>query len=251
MSHFQPASGACPGLLQEAGHTGKAASREKTLSREQAIIDHQLAFFCGLSITCPLRAACFGVFAGIIHGLHGDKFPLTSHNLTGGSWREPFLHLHGGLGQVGQGVATLELSVLDDTGVGVAGEVAGPLNEGAVLVLARGDSVAANGADDAGVRELGLGRDDAVRDVVVEGLYTGQVGERRVSCQPGERERAKTGKDGGRWAGRQALTLCSSCFTSSSVPSLKVHLTTSVSSWAWVASLLFRAVQKSAKFLTA
>src|SRR5690349_7141922 len=38
-------------------------------------------------------------------------------------------------------------------------------------------------------------------------------------------------------------TLCSSCLTSRTVPSWKVHLTTSVSSWESTASLPFRAVQ--------
>jgi hypothetical protein len=79
------------------------------------------------------------------------------------------LHLHSGLGQVSQSVAALELGILDDTSIGVAGEVASPFDEGAVLKLARGDGVAADGADDAGVRELRLGSDDAVGDVVVDG----------------------------------------------------------------------------------
>lgn len=56
------------------------------------------------------------------------------------------------------------------TGIGVAGEVAGPLDEGAVLELARGDGEQADGADDGGVRQLGLGGDDGVGDVVVDGL---------------------------------------------------------------------------------
>jgi hypothetical protein len=115
------------------------------------------------------------------------------------------LHLHSNLGQIRQGIPALELGILDDsytlgqqgskytslslednsneeknkikrrvekkrlTGIGVAGEVAGPLDKGAALELARGDGVAADGAHNAGVGKLGLGRDDAVRDVVVDG----------------------------------------------------------------------------------
>lgn len=115
-----------------------------------------------------------------------------------------FLHLHGGLGQVGQGVAALELGVLNDASVGIAGEVAGPLDKGAVLVLARGDGEAANGADDAGVRELGLGRDDAVRDVVVERLLPRGSGVLVVSQRRERvrrRERIGEGEEG-RQAGR-------------------------------------------------
>lgn len=46
------------------------------------------------------------------------------------------------------------------------------------------------------------------------------------------------------------LTLCSSCFTSRTVPSLKVHLTTSVSFWDSTYSLLFSALQKFLKSWT-
>lgn len=73
------------------------------------------------------------------------------------------------------------------TGVGVAREVAGPLDEGAVLEVARGDGEEADGADDAGVGQLGLGGDDGVGDVVVDGL--------RGECQLGasrEGERLST-----------------------------------------------------------
>jgi hypothetical protein len=37
-----------------------------------------------------------------------------------------FLLRHGGLGEVGESLAALELGVLDDIGASVAGEVAGP-----------------------------------------------------------------------------------------------------------------------------
>lgn len=56
------------------------------------------------------------------------------------------------------------------TGVGVAGEVASVLDEGAALVLTAGDGVAADGADDGGVGQSRLGGDDGVGDVVVDAL---------------------------------------------------------------------------------
>lgn len=56
------------------------------------------------------------------------------------------------------------------TSVGIAGEVASPLDEGAALVLARGDSKAADSAEHTGVGELRLRSDDAVGNVVVDGL---------------------------------------------------------------------------------
>jgi hypothetical protein len=57
----------------------------------------------------------------------------------------------------------------EHTSIGVRGEVTGPLDKGAVLVLARGDGVAADGADNGGVAQSGVGGDDRVGDVVVEG----------------------------------------------------------------------------------
>lgn len=56
----------------------------------------------------------------------------------------------------------------EHTGISVRGEVAGPLDESAVLVLARGDGVAADGADGGGVAQSGVGSDNRVGDVVVE-----------------------------------------------------------------------------------
>lgn len=53
------------------------------------------------------------------------------------------------------------------TGIGVRAEVAGPLDVGAALVLARGDGEAADGADDRGVADSGLRGDDGVGDGVV------------------------------------------------------------------------------------
>jgi hypothetical protein len=48
--------------------------------------------------------------------------------------------------------------------------VTAPLNEGAALQLSTGDGVAADGAQDTRVSQLGRGGDDAVGDVVVDGL---------------------------------------------------------------------------------
>lgn len=81
------------------------------------------------------------------------------------------LFLCGYLGQVGESLTTLELRILNDASVGIAREVASPLDESATLSLARGDWVQTNGADNAGVAELRLGRDDGVGDVVVDRLF--------------------------------------------------------------------------------
>lgn len=59
------------------------------------------------------------------------------------------------------------------TSIGVTGEVAAPLDVGASLQVPRGDGIASNGAHNGGIRELGLGGNDAVRDVVVDGLRGG------------------------------------------------------------------------------
>lgn len=80
-----------------------------------------------------------------------------------------YLLLRSSLGQVGESLATLELGILNDTSIGVAGEVASPLNKGGSLKLAAGDWVETNGGEDAGVGQLGLRRDDRVGDVVVDG----------------------------------------------------------------------------------
>jgi len=61
------------------------------------------------------------------------------------------------------------------TGVGVTGEVGGPLDVGAVLELAGGDSPTADGTDHTRIRQLRLGGDDAVGDVMVDGLSWGQT----------------------------------------------------------------------------
>ena len=98
------------------------------------------------------------------------------------------------------------------TRVGVAREVAGPFDESASLVVSGGHRVAADGAEHAGVREFRLGRDDTVRDEMVDRLL------------PLESFKCSQSFD------CIALTLCSSCLTSSTWPSLKLHFTTSVSS---------------------
>jgi hypothetical protein len=61
------------------------------------------------------------------------------------------------------------------TSIGIAGKVAGPGDECVALVLAGGDGVCANGRDSRRVGELGLGRDNAVCDEVVDGLYLSSV----------------------------------------------------------------------------
>ena len=92
-----------------------------------------------------------------------------------------------GLSQVLESLAALELGVLDDTyvcvskgawgvwmgsrtRVSIAGEVAGPCDEGLALVLAGGDGESADGRHGGRVGQLGLRRDDAVCDEVVDAL---------------------------------------------------------------------------------
>ena len=55
------------------------------------------------------------------------------------------------------------------TGISITAEVACPLHKGASLQLPARDRVAAHGAQHARVRQLGLGGDDTVGDVVVDG----------------------------------------------------------------------------------
>jgi hypothetical protein len=114
------------------------------------------------------------------------------------------------------------------TSISVAGEVAGPGDERLALVLTGGDGVCADGGDDGRVRELGLSRDDAVRDEVVDALRFVLAG---VHVHVME-----------------IRTECSSCLTSTTAPSLKVHLTTSASSEVPLTQSLFsRAVQNLLK----
>jgi hypothetical protein len=56
------------------------------------------------------------------------------------------------------------------TSIGITGEIARPLNECLSLVVAGRDREESNGAHDAGVAELRLGRDDGVGYVVVDRL---------------------------------------------------------------------------------
>jgi hypothetical protein len=56
------------------------------------------------------------------------------------------------------------------TSISIAAEVACPGDVRVALVLARGDGVQADGGDDGCVAQGGLGGDDAVGDVVVDGL---------------------------------------------------------------------------------
>lgn len=119
------------------------------------------------------------------------------------------------------------------TGIGIAGEVAGPRHVCLTLVLARGDGVHADRGDDRGVGQLGLRRDDAVGDVVVDALC-------RTVLVPFYMRQPTAGP---------SLTECSSCFTSRTAPSLNVHLTMSVSSDVPLTHSLFSSLdQKSLKF---
>lgn len=61
------------------------------------------------------------------------------------------------------------------TCIRIAGEVAGPFDEGASLELSRSDCIAANGGENGRIAELRLGSDDAVRDVVIDGLQLSLV----------------------------------------------------------------------------
>lgn len=60
--------------------------------------------------------------------------------------------------------------MIKHTSIGIVGEVTAPLNKSAALKLTRCDGIAANGAQDTRVGQLGLGGDDGVGDVVVDGL---------------------------------------------------------------------------------
>ena len=98
------------------------------------------------------------------------------------------------------------------TSISIIGEVAAPFNVGASLQVAGSDGVASDRTDNSGIRQLGLSRYDAVGNVVVDGL----------------RDRMKLA------IARELfpvhlLTLCSSCLTSKTVPSLKVQRATSAS----------------------
>lgn len=109
---------------------------------------------------------CFSVFVPCFPSPHPSTRVLSSvcppkcRSLLGSS----------GLGQSLETLAALELGVLDDSGISIAREVAGPLDEGGVLELAAGDCVGADSAHHRAVGELWLGGDDGVGDVVVDGL---------------------------------------------------------------------------------
>ena len=57
------------------------------------------------------------------------------------------------------------------TSISIAGEVARPLDKRAALEFARGDGKQADRGQDRGVTKLGLGRNDAVGNVVVDSLH--------------------------------------------------------------------------------
>lgn len=61
------------------------------------------------------------------------------------------------------------------TSISITGEIPSPLDKRAALILAASHWVALNRAENARVRELRLGCDHAVGDVVVDGLYQWSV----------------------------------------------------------------------------
>lgn len=82
------------------------------------------------------------------------------------------------------------------TGIGIAGKVGAPLNISTIGKGTSGDSVAADGAEDTGVRDLGRRGNDAVGDHVVDGLMWDISYPTEII----------------RW--KSLHTLCSSCLTS-------------------------------------
>ena len=78
------------------------------------------------------------------------------------------LLLGNSLGKVSKSLTALELGISDNTGISIAGEVSAPGDKSLTLVLAAGDGVGADGADDGSVAQGGLRGDDAVGDVVVD-----------------------------------------------------------------------------------
>lgn len=136
-----------------------------------------------LHTTNPIGASCSHLFFFMLRkkplphcytlsSAFGRVFDCNVHMIArsfGVFWG--LLLLRSYLGQVGESLTTLELSILYDTSVCIAGEVASPLHKRAALGLARRDRVEADSADDAGVAELRLGRDDRVGDVVVNRLF--------------------------------------------------------------------------------
>ena len=94
------------------------------------------------------------------------------------------LFLRDSICKIGQRFAAFELSILNyafilsvplfgdelqiRTRVSIARKVAGPCNEGLSLMLARGNRVNANGRYNGRVRQLGLGGDDTICDVMID-----------------------------------------------------------------------------------
>jgi hypothetical protein len=92
-------------------------------------------------------------------------------------------------------------------------------------MLARSDGKAADGGDDRSVAQSRLRRDDAVGNVMVNGL----LGAYRLAFPHSLNSKMTPFCAPESWR-RDELTECSSCLTSNTVPSLKVHFTISVSS---------------------
>ena len=74
------------------------------------------------------------------------------------------------LGQISQCITTLVLCVFDDVGGSIAREIARPRDEGVALMLAGRDGVHADSRDDRSIAQSRLRGDDAIGDVVINGL---------------------------------------------------------------------------------
>lgn len=127
------------------------------------------------------------------------------------------------------------------TGVSITGEISGPRDERMALMLAGRDRVETDGRDDTCVAQSRLRGDDAVRDVVIDGLRNWFVSALFDIWKLAPEIEIIVHMRG-------ELTECSSCLTSRTVPSLNVHLTISVSSEApFTHSLLDKLLQKLEK----
>lgn len=151
------------------------------------------------------------------------------------------LFLGRNFGEVGKSLASLEFGVLNYaysgdrlapnrsrirrivlellTSVCIAREISRPFDERAAFVVSRGDRKQPDGTEHRRIRQFGRRCDHTIRDEVID----------RLESHVNPLQTAYT---------RCGLTLCSSCFTSRTVPSLNDHLTTSVSSFALLTNSL-------------
>ena len=128
------------------------------------------------------------------------------------------------------------------TGIGIAAEMSRPLHERGSLLSSAGDGITADGADHRAVSEGGRRCNYAVGNEVVDALFGQRQSHSRASRRLKVRGRRESGLE------RRGRTECSSCFTSSTVPSLKLHLTISVSGLVpLTSSALSSLLQKLAK----